>query len=103
MGPRSRFGAGPLKLAIGFAIVLLSAGASASSGLVGQNVHASARLQAAVIELPPEFEMRPSCPVITIDPNGACPLPAIPASYWTKRATIFLCSEALCGRGFHPG
>ena len=104
MGARSRFGAGPLKLVIWLAIVLLAAGASASTaGLVGQDVHASVRLQPSVVQLPPEFEMRPSCPVITADPNGACPLPAIPAQYWTKRAAIFLCSESLCGSGFHPG
>ena len=88
----------------GLAVVLLAASAPPStSGVVGHEVHASFRLHASVFQLPPQFEMRPYCPVITADPNGACPLPAIPAQSWTKRATIFLCSESLCGSGFHPG
>jgi hypothetical protein len=71
--------------------------------VVGYDVDPAPRLHASVFELPPRFEARPTCPVVTIDPSGACPLPAIPAQPWTKRAAIFLCSESLCGRGFRPG
>jgi hypothetical protein len=104
MGPVSTFGAGPIKLAAALAVVLLAAGTAASrAGVVGHGVDASFRLQASVFSLPPQFEMHPYCPVMTADPNGACPLPVIPAETSTKRATIVLCSESLCGRGFHPG
>jgi hypothetical protein len=103
MGPRSRFGTAPFKLAIWLAVLLLAAGAAASAGVVGDDVHAAPRLHASVFELPPRFEARPTCPVVTIDPSGACPLPAIPVQPWTRRATIFLCSESLCGRGFRRG
>src|ERR1700736_3589114 len=104
MAPRHTVRAGRLKLAILPVIVLLAAGASATtSGVIGHDVQASARLQASVLQLPPQFEMRPSCPVVTVDPNGACPLPAIPAQPWTQRGIISLCSESLCGSGFRPG
>lgn len=104
MGPRSRFGASPLRLAIWLAIVLLAAGASATiSGVAGDSVHLAARPPNSVYQLPPQFELRPSCPFVTLDPYGACPLPAIPPRPWTRRAVISLCSEALCGSGFRPG
>lgn len=104
MGPRSRFGAVPLKLAIWLAVVLLAGGASATiTGVAQHEVHAPLGLHPSVFQLPPQFEVRPSCPVITVSTAGACPLPAIPAQAWSKRATIFLCSESLCGGGFHPG
>jgi len=45
--------------------------------------------------------MRPLCLVITID--AACPLPAILARAPLKPAVIVLCSQSLCGSGFHPG
>ena len=74
MGPRSRFGASPLRLAIWLAIVLLAAGASATiSGVAGDSVHLAARPHNSVYQLPPQFELRPSCPFVTLDPYGACP------------------------------
>lgn len=90
MGPRSSVGIAPTKLAIWLAVVLLAAGAVASTGVVGHDVHGVG-------------EIRPSCPIVTIDPTGACPLPVIPVQPRTRRATIFLCSVSLCGRGFRPG
>jgi hypothetical protein len=39
-----------------------------------------------VYQLAPQFELR-----------------TIPPQPWTRRATISLCSDALCGRGFGPG
>jgi hypothetical protein len=101
---RLRFATSRVKLATGPALLLLSVGAAVSApGLVDHSVHASAQLHASVFELPPQFELGPSCPVITVDPVGGCPLAAIPAEPWAKRATIHLCSESLCGSGFHPG
>jgi hypothetical protein len=70
---------------------------------MAQDVHASARQPSSVFQLPAPFEMRPACPVITVEPHGACPLPAIPAETWTMRATLVLCAESLCGSGFHAG
>jgi hypothetical protein len=104
MRPRSRFGSGPLKLAIWPVIVVLAAGASASSlGVAGLDVPASTQPHGSVFQESSRFEVPPWCPVITVDPNGACPLPAIPVQPWSRRGTIFLCSESLCGSGFHPG
>jgi hypothetical protein len=104
MGPRSTFGAGPLRLAVGLAIVLLAAGASATiSGVAGDGVHASARPANSVYLLPPQFELPPSCPFVALDPYGVCPLPAIYPRPWTRRAMISLCLDALCGSGFRPG
>ena len=103
MGPRLRFGPGTVKRATWPAILLLGAGVAASAtGLVDHKVHASAQLHPSVYQLPPQLE-RPYCSVITVDPVGACPLPVIPAQPWPRRSTIFLCSESLCGSGFHPG
>src|SRR2546422_10016735 len=102
MGPGSRFGVGPLRLAILPATVLLAVGACVvRPGLASPGAHASSRLQTLVRQPPPRFEMRPLCPVITID--AACPLPAILARPPTKPAAIVLCSQSLCGSGFHPG
>jgi hypothetical protein len=85
-------------------MVLLAAGASATvTGVAQPEVRTPSGLHASVFQLPPEFEVRPSCPVITVTTAGACPLPAIPVQAWSKRGTIFLCAESLCGSGFHPG
>ena len=103
MGPRLT-GAATVKLATWPAMLLLGMGAAASAtGLVDHNVHPSAQLHASVFQRPPQFDPRPYCPVVTVDPLGTCPLLAIPAQPWAKRATIFLCSESLCGSGFQPG
>ena len=89
MGPRSSVGIGPTKLAIWLAIALLAAGAVARTGGVGHDAHGMG-------------EIRPSCLIVTIGPTGACPWPAM-VPLRTQRATIFLCSASLCGRGFRPG
>jgi len=99
MGPRSTLGTVLFRLAIWLAAVLLAVGAA----VVGHDVLAAPRLHASGSELPPQFEGQPTCLVLIIDLNGACPLPAIPAMPSTRRATLFLCSESLCGRGFRPG
>jgi hypothetical protein len=104
MRRRAAFGAGPLRFGIWPAIVLLAAGAARVSPAVVDHARQTAfRAHASVYVLPPLFEVRPFCPVITVSQDGACPLPAIPAHSSTARTTIFLCSESLCGRGFHPG
>jgi hypothetical protein len=101
MGPRPKFGAGPLRLAIWPAIVLLACGvAPVSHRLVGEASQASAGVHASVFQLPARFEMSSACPVIMVSPNGLCPLPANPAQLWTRRPAIVLCSESLCGSGF---
>jgi hypothetical protein len=90
---------GLFKMAIRLAVVLLAVGA----GVVGHDVLAAPRLHASVSGLPPQFEARPTCIFVTIDLSGGCPLPPISAQAWTTRATILLCADSLCGRGFRAG
>jgi hypothetical protein len=88
------------RLAIWAAVVLLASGALAANGsAIDQPGHSLPPSKVSLV-LPALFEVRLSCPVITV---GACPMPAIPAAAPTRRATIVLCSESLCGSGFHPG
>jgi hypothetical protein len=104
MGPPSPFGVGPLRLAIFPATVLLALGAyELSPSLVSPQAHASSRLQTSVLQPPARFEMRPFCPVITMDPGGACPLLPISRPLPRKPPVIVLCSESVCGSGFRPG
>jgi hypothetical protein len=101
MEPRASFGISPSKLTIWLAVVLLAAGAVASTyGVVGRNVDAAAGLQTPLFQSPRQFALRQSCPVVIVNPDGACPLPEIPGQSWAKRATIFLCAASLCGSGF---
>jgi hypothetical protein len=60
-------------------------------------------VEAPAFQRTTQFEVRPDCLVITVDTGGACPVPTIPAQGWVEPATISLCSESLCGRGFRPG
>ena len=99
MGPRSTLGTVLFRVTIWLAAVLLAVGAA----VVGHDVRAAPPVHASAFELSPQFEAQPTCLVLIIDLNGACPLPAIPAMPSTRRATLFLCSESLCGRGFRPG
>jgi len=99
MGPRSTLGAVLFRVTIWLAAVLLAVGAA----VVGHDVRAAPPAHASAFELSPQFEAQPTCLVLIIDLNGACPIPAIPAMPSTRRATLFLCSESLCGRGFRPG
>ncbi len=104
MRPPSRFGASLLKLAIGPVVLLLGLGATASAmGVAGSEGRARAGLEAPTLQLPPQFEVRAYCLVITVDPGGVCPVPVIPAGAWVKPAAISICAESLCGRGFRPG
>jgi hypothetical protein len=104
MRPRTKVGASPLRLAIWPAIVLLASGAApVAARAVDDGSQTPFRTHASVFQVAPQFEVRPSCPVITVSPDGVCALPANPAQLWTKRATIFLCSESLCGSGFPAG
>jgi len=99
MGPRAAFGSVPSKVSIWLAVVLLVVGAAT----VGNDVLAAPRVPAPASAPPPQFEAQPPCLVLLIDTSGACPLPALPLKMFTNRATIFLCAESLCGRGFRPG
>jgi hypothetical protein len=104
MRRRFRFGVGPLTLAVWPAILLLGVGATASvTGVVGPDVRETARAHAPAFQLAPQFEVRPDCPVIIVDPGGACPVPPIATQARVSPATISLCVESLCGRGFRPG
>ena len=98
MGPRSALGSAPFNVAIWLAVVLLAVGAA----MVGNDVLAAPRLPASASEVPIQFEAQPPCLVLLIDLTGRCPLAAVPATPFTRRATIFLCAESLCGRGFRP-
>jgi hypothetical protein len=103
MGPRGKFGAGSLRLPIWAAVVLLASGAAPiPARVVADGSQTPLTMRASVFELPPPFEVRPSCTVVTVSPEGLCALPANPAQLWTRRASIYLCSESLCGRGFPP-
>lgn len=103
MGPRSRFGAGPLRLATWSAILVAAGAVAASPGVVTPDIHASSEPHASVIQPSPQFRKPPSCPVIAIAPGGACPFPALPTRLPTKPAVIVLCAESVCGSGFRPG
>src|SRR4029077_16018778 len=96
MGPRSALGSAPFNVAMWLAVVLLAVGAA----MAGNDVLAAPRLPASASEVPIQFEAQPPCLVLLIDLTGRCPLPAIPATPFTRRATIFLCAESLCGSGF---
>jgi hypothetical protein len=88
-----------LNVAIWLAVVLLAVGA----GVVGPAILAAPRPYVSASERPAQFGARPTCQGLIVDLSGACPLPAIPAKPWTKRAAIFLCAESVCGRGFRQG
>ena len=104
MGPRWTFGAGSLRLGIWAAIILLASGASPiPARAVDVGGQTPFQLHSSVFQVAPQFVLSSSCSVITVTPQGLCALPANPAQLWTKRATIYLCTEALCGSGFHPG
>jgi hypothetical protein len=99
MGPRLASGSAPSNVATLLVLLLLAVGAA----MAGNDVLAAPRLPASASELPLQFEAQPPCLVLVIDLSGTCPLPAVPAAPFTRRATIFLCAESLCGRGFRPG
>jgi len=99
MGPRSAFGRARSNVAIWLAVLLLAVGVA----IVGNDVLAAPRLPASASEPPLQVDAPPPCLVLLIDTSGACPLPALPLKMFTNRATIFLCDESLCGRGFRQG
>ena len=99
MGPRSAFGSALSNMAISVVILLLAVGAA----MVGNDVLAAPRVPGSASEPPLQFDAAPPCLVLLIDTSGACPLPAHPLKMITNRATITLCDQSLCGRGFRPG
>ena len=104
MRPGFRFVAGPLKVALWPAMLLLGLGATANAtGVVGPAIRTPARVEAPAFQRTTQFGVRPDCLVIAVDTGGVCPVPAIPAHGWMDPATISLCSTSLCGRGFRPG
>jgi hypothetical protein len=85
-------------------MLLLGLGATAyATGVVGSPIRTPARVEAHAFQPTTQFEVRPDCLVITVGTGDGCPVPAIPAQRWVEPATISLCSESLCGRGFRPG